>query len=165
MRNVNAEFACVVCAGNVKRNRWRSGARTLRSAAAALALLALGAAFPPPLRASPGSPRSSDTPARLTVTDEFGRTIQVPQPVLRMVSLAPSLTETIFALGAGDRLVGDTDACDYPDAAKTKSKVGNVQAPSLEEIVALRPDLVLATTSANLRVTVDALERLGYPSM
>jgi iron complex transport system substrate-binding protein len=132
----------------------------LRSAAAVLVLLAAGAAFAYPLRASPGS---RDTPARLAVTDEFGRTIQVPQPVLRMVSLAPSMTETIFALGAGDRLVGDTDSCDYPDAAKTKTKVGNVLSPSLEEIVALRPDLVLATKSLNRRETVEALDQLGVP--
>lgn len=146
-------------AEGVNRNRRRSGARTLRSAAAALVLLAAGAAFAYPLRASSDS---RDTPARLAVTDEFGRTIQVPQPVLRMVSLAPSMTETIFALGAGDRLVGDTDACDYPAAAKTTAKVGSVEAPSIETIVALRPDLVLAT-SLNRQETVEALDRLGVP--
>jgi len=127
--------------------------------AAALALLAAATACALPLRASPNS---QGPPARLTLTDEVGRTIEVPQPVLRMVSLSPNLTETIFALGVGNRLVGDTNACDYPADALTKTKVGDVLAPSLEEVVALRPDLVLATT-LNRRETVAALERLGVP--
>jgi iron complex transport system substrate-binding protein len=155
-------------AEGVKRSRWRNAARTLRPAAtAALALFAAaGTIFTLPLRASPGLPhslRSTDAPARLTVTDELGRTIEVPQPVLRIVSLAPSMTETVFALGAGDRLVGDTNACDYPAAALTVAKVGSVQAPSIETIITLRPDLVLATKSLNLDATVEALSRLGVP--
>jgi iron complex transport system substrate-binding protein len=150
-------------AEGVKRSRWRRGARTLRHAATALALLA-AAAFALPLRASPGLPhssRSSDGPARLAVTDELGRTIEVPQPVLRIVSLAPSMTETVFALGAGDRLVGDTNSSDYPAAAQTIARVGSEQTPSIEAIVALHPDLVLAIRSLNFEATVDALTRLG----
>ena len=85
----------------------------------------------------------------------------MPQPVRRIVSLAPSLTETIYALGAGDRLVGDTDYCDYPAEALAKPKVGGAINPSLEQIVALRPDLVLVTKSLNRLETVVALERLG----
>jgi len=100
-------------------------------------------------------------PAQIQVTDELGRTIEVPQPVRRIVSLAPSLTETIFALDAGDRLVGDTSADDFPAAAKNIAHVGDVLAPSLEEIVALHPDLVLAMGDLNRRETVEALARLG----
>jgi iron complex transport system substrate-binding protein len=94
-------------------------------------------------------------------TDETGRKVLVPQPVQRIVSLAPSLTETVFALGAGDRLVGDTDFCDYPPEALSKPKVGGAINPSLEQIVSLRPDIVLATKSLNRRETVVALEQLG----
>ncbi len=145
---------------HIKQGRWRSEMRAMRFAVAALVLLAAAGTFSLPLHASA---RSQNAPARLTVTDDLGRTIEVPQPVRRMVSLAPSMTETVFALGAGDRLVGDTTACDYPAAAQTIAKVGSVQAPSIETIVTLRPDLVLATKSLNLDATVEALSRLGVP--
>jgi iron complex transport system substrate-binding protein len=99
----------------------------------------------------------------IVVTDDVGRQITIPQPIRRIVSIAPSATETIFALGAGDRLVGDTDYCDYPAEAKAKPKVGGVMDPNLEEVVALRPDLVVATKEGNRRDTVDALDRLHVP--
>jgi iron complex transport system substrate-binding protein len=100
--------------------------------------------------------------APVQVTDDLGRTIEVPQPVRRIVSLAPNLTETVFALEAGDRVVGDTSADDFPAAAKSLPHVGDVLAPSLEEIVALHPDLVLATNDLNRRATVEALARMGF---
>ncbi|MGB6546593.1 MAG: helical backbone metal receptor [Candidatus Acidiferrales bacterium] len=101
-------------------------------------------------------------PASVEITDELGRTIEVPQPVRRIVSLAPNLTETVFELDAGDRVVGDTSADDFPAAAKSITHVGDVLAPSLEQIVALHPDLVLATNDLNRRETVEALARLGF---
>jgi len=97
------------------------------------------------------------------VTDEVGRVVTVPAEARRIVSLAPNLTETIYALGMEDRLAGDTDYCDTPAAAKMKAHVGAPLSPSLEAIVALHPDLVLATTSINRRETVDALAHLGIP--
>lgn len=96
--------------------------------------------------------------------DETGRTVRVPQPVLRIVSLAPSLTETVYALGVQDRLVGDTDYCDYPPDAQKKTKVGGAINPSLEQVVALRPDLVLVTKGLNVIETVNALDNLGVSS-
>lgn len=87
----------------------------------------------------------------------------VPAEAKRIVSLAPNLTETVYALGLGDRLVGDTNFCDTPEAAKSKPHVGDPQNPSIETIVALHPDLVLATTSINRVDTADALKRLGIP--
>lgn len=95
------------------------------------------------------------------VTDEVGRKVRIPTTVTRIVTLAPNLTETIYALGLEDRLAGDTDYCDTPSAAMAKPHVGNPQNPSLEAIVALHPDLVLATTSINRVETADALKRLG----
>jgi len=97
----------------------------------------------------------------ITVTDEAGRTVRVRQPIRRIVSLAPNLTETVFASGAGDLLVGDTDYCDYPPEALKKTRVGGPVNPSLEEVAALRPDLVLATRAINRLVTVQSLEQLG----
>ena len=97
------------------------------------------------------------------VTDETGRRVNVPDHPQRLVSLAPSITETVYALGLGDRLVGDTDYCDYPAEAKSKPHVGAVLNPSLEKIVALKPDLVLGIAEANRRETADQLDRLGIP--
>jgi iron complex transport system substrate-binding protein len=103
-------------------------------------------------------------PAYREVIDETGRAVRIPQPVRRIVSLAPSLTETIYALGLQDLLVGDTDYCDFPPAAQKKPKVGGAVNPSLEAIADLRPDLVLVTRSLNRLETVHSLENIGIPS-
>jgi len=95
------------------------------------------------------------------VVDDVGRRVVMPAQVNRIVTLAPNLTETVYALGLEDKLAGDTDQCDTPPAAKLKPHVGGSQNPSLEAIVALRPDLVLATTSINVESTADALAHLG----
>src|SRR6266849_2968115 len=129
--------------------------------AAAIAALLSCAALS---RAQSASPISSASPAFREVTDEVGRTVRVPQPVRRIVSLAPSLTETIYALGLQDRLVGDTIYCDYPADARKKTKVGGAINPSLEQIVALHPDLVLVTRGLNSRETVPSLDGLGISS-
>jgi iron complex transport system substrate-binding protein len=97
------------------------------------------------------------------LTDDIGRKIQVPGNASRVVSLAPNLTEIVFALGDGDHLAGDTDFCDYPAEAARKPHVGGPVNPNLEEIAALMPDLVLATKSINRRETVSALEHIGLP--
>jgi len=97
------------------------------------------------------------------VTDQSGRRVDIPASPQRVVSLAPNITEIIYALGLGDRLVGDTDYCDYPPEAKLKPHVGSIVNPSLESIAALKPDLVFGTADANRRETADQLERLGIP--
>ena len=65
------------------------------------------------------------------------------RPARRIVSLTPSLTEIVFSLGAGERVVGVSDYCDYPPEARTRPRVGTFLQPSVEKILALRPDLVL----------------------
>ncbi len=81
-----------------------------------------------------------------TITDHFGRVVTInnthPQ---RIISLAPSNTEILFALGLGDRIVGVTDYCNYPPEATTKPSIGAYNEPNIEEIIAKEPDLVLAT--------------------
>lgn len=109
------------------------------------------------------APRRAKIAGGKTVTDETGRRVVVPLEVKRIVTLAPDLTETIYALGLEEHLVGDTENCDTPPAAKSKPHVGTPISPSLEAVVALHPDLVLATTSINRRESVDALRRLGIP--
>jgi iron complex transport system substrate-binding protein len=79
----------------------------------------------------------------------------------RIVSLAPSVTETLFALGFGNRLVGVTIHCDYPAEARKISKIGAFMSPSLEVIVARRPDLVIGVNSATDPVKAREMERLG----
>lgn len=96
-------------------------------------------------------------------TDEIGRAITVKPAVRRIVSLAPSVTETLFALGLGDRIVGVTSYCDYPPEAREKQKVGDTQRPSIERIVALKPDLVIASTASQLEQFVRKLDELGIP--
>jgi iron complex transport system substrate-binding protein len=103
-------------------------------------------------------------PAFRQVTDELGRNIRIPQSIQRIVSLAPNLTETIYALGLQDHLVGDTDYCDFPPEARQKPKVGGAINPSLETIASLHPDLVLVTKNLNRLETVNALDSLGIPS-
>jgi iron complex transport system substrate-binding protein len=98
------------------------------------------------------------------VTDETGRTVRIPQSPRRVVSLAPGLTETVYALGLQDLLVGDTDYCDFPPDAQLKPKVGGAINPSLEAIADLHPDLVLVTKSLNRIETVNSLANLGIPS-
>ncbi|MBI2956416.1 MAG: ABC transporter substrate-binding protein [Acidobacteria bacterium] len=98
-----------------------------------------------------------------TVVDDAGRRVEVPLRIERIVSLAPNATEMVFALELGERLVGVTNQCDYPPAAQAKPKVGDVINPSLERIIALKPDLVLGSTAGNRRETVEALERAGLP--
>ena len=99
----------------------------------------------------------------LSVRDMLGREVTLAAPPARIVSLVPSVTEILFALGAEDRLVGVTDFCDYPPAARRKPRVGGMLTPSLEVIAALRPDLVVATTEGNREETFAQLRRLGVP--
>jgi cobalamin transport system substrate-binding protein len=102
-----------------------------------------------------------DTAATREVTDEVGRRVAVPVEVRRIVTLAPDLTETMFTLGLGAKVVGDTEYSDTPPEAKQRPRVGSPQNPSIEAILALHPDLVLATGSINRRETVEALARMG----
>ncbi len=100
--------------------------------------------------------------ARLT-RDQSGRTVSVPDNPQRIVSLAPSITEIVFALGAGDRLKGVTQHCDFPADAQFLPKVGSYVHLDLERIVALKPDLCIAVRDGNPQNAVTELEALGIP--
>ncbi|MFQ5898375.1 MAG: cobalamin-binding protein [Candidatus Methylomirabilia bacterium] len=93
-----------------------------------------------------------------------GREIRVDSLPRKIISLAPSLTEVVYALRAQELLAGVTTLCDYPPEAVTKPKVGGIVNPSLEAIVSLKPDLVLATTEGNRARTVKQLSGLGIPT-
>lgn len=98
----------------------------------------------------------------LEVVDDAGKMISLSRPASRVVSLAPSNTEIVFALGAGEKLVGVTTYCNYPKEAQGKEKVGNLIEIDLEAIVRLEPDLVLADSLTPPEV-VERIEKLGYP--
>ena len=116
----------------------------------------------PPAANPPIPPATTQSTARM-ITDETGRHMAIPLNVERVVTLAPNLTETVYALGLQDKLAADTTYCEIPPAAKEKPHVGGPQNPSLEAIVAMHPDLVLASTSINRPQTADALLKLGIP--
>jgi iron complex transport system substrate-binding protein len=98
------------------------------------------------------------------VRDMLGRRIAIPDRPLRLVSLAPSITETVYALGRDGWLAGVTAVCDYPPPARALPRVGGLAAPSVERVVYLQPDLVLLTAEGNSRETMEQLERLGVPT-
>jgi len=92
------------------------------------------------------------------VTDDAGRHVSLPARVDRVISLAPNLTEIVFAIGAGDRLVGRTSYCDFPPEAKAVAEVGDTLHPSLERIISLKPQVVLISTSSQLEVFTRQLQ-------
>jgi len=98
------------------------------------------------------------TTANRQLTDYSGRKVSLPYRVDRVISLAPNLTEIVFAVGAGSALVGDTTYCDFPAEAKNVEKVGDTLHPSLEKIIALRPQLVLVSTASQLEVFTEQLK-------
>lgn len=91
------------------------------------------------------------------VIDESGRKLAIPARIERFVSLAPNLTEIAFAIGAGDRLVGNTTFCNYPEQAKKVTKVGDTLQPSIERVLTLRPQLVLVSTASQLEAFTQQL--------
>lgn len=121
--------------------------RSARGAAfTALCCLLIGASTP-----SLGFPR--------TVMDGRGKQVRIAREPRRIVSLAPSNTEILFALGLGGRVVGVTTMCDYPPEAKNKPKIGDYRT-SIEKVVSLKPDLIVAHANLN-RAAVVHLEKLG----
>ena len=122
-----------------------------RLTATALSLAALLLAFSLPLAAS-----------RL-VADETGRQVTLPDHVHRIICLAPSITDTVYAIGAGADVAGITDYTLYPPEARQKPSIGEVLRPSLERIAVLHPDLVIGIAPLNDAETIRGIERIGIP--
>ncbi|MDQ3799161.1 MAG: cobalamin-binding protein [Acidobacteriota bacterium] len=101
---------------------------------------------------------ATDAPAR-EVTDDLGRKIKIPREIARAVSLAPNLTENIFAVGAGNRLVGVTTYCNYPAEAEKIAKIGDTMNPNMEAVIALKPQIVFVTTASQIEAFAETLER------
>ncbi len=96
-----------------------------------------------------------------TFIDDVGRSVEVPENPQRIVSLAPSVTEILFALGLGKKVVGVTEYSDFPAEALRKENIGTYIRPNIEKIVSLRPDLVIATAGGNPKRVVEQIEALG----
>lgn len=93
------------------------------------------------------------------IADDLGRKLQIPEKVERVVSLAPNLTESIFAVGAGDRLVGVTTFCNYPEDANKIQKIGDTMNPNMEAIIALKPQIVFVSTASQIENFTKTLEQ------
>ncbi len=110
---------------------------------------------------APATPQASiQSIFPLTVTDDVQRTVTIEAEPKRIVSLSPSNTELVYALGLQDKLVGVDDYSDYPPEAKQKEKVGGFSKPNIEKVVGLTPDLVLAT-NIHVKTVVPELEKQG----
>lgn len=114
--------------------------------------------------AEPSAEASAVSAAPIRLTDSLGRNVTLSSTPRRIVSLAPSVTETLFAVGAGPLVVGDTSFCNFPPEADALPEIGGFSATSIsvEAIVGLQPDLVIAGT-ASQKPVVESLEQLGIP--
>lgn len=132
--------------------RARAAARPDRLLLIAAVLLAVSCSGPPPRPEGRGR----------VLLDGTGAEVRVPSRAERIVSLAPDLTQTLFALGAGRSVVGVSEACDRPAGALAGlPRVGPMVQPSIESVMALRPDLVLASADGNPLETLERLRELG----
>ena len=102
-------------------------------------------------------------PAGPSVTDDAGRSVSLNGPAQRIVALAPHIAEQLFAIGAGDRIVGTTEYADHPPEAARLPRVARAHSVDLERIAALRPDLIVVWGSGFPPATIEALRRLGAP--
>lgn len=107
---------------------------------------------------APNQSAGSITESR-EVIDEAGRRVRLPLKIERIVSLAPNLTEIVYAVGAGDRLVGRTRYCDYPPEVKGVAEIGDTMTPSIERIIALKPQVVLVSTASQLEAFTKQLDQ------
>jgi len=101
--------------------------------------------------------------AEIRIVDDAGRAVSLKHPAQRIISLAPHLTELLFAAGAGSRVVGTVAYSDYPPAARSIARIGDSAQLDLERIVALKPDLILVWQDGNAQRQLEKLLRLGIP--
>lgn len=124
----------------------------------ALAVLSLLASCASP--AEKVAPPANMAAFPLQLTDQIARTVIIEKMPQKIISLAPSNTEIVYALGLEDRLVGVTEYCNYPEAAMSKPKIGGFSTVDIEKVVAIQPDLILAANIHRDKV-IPELERLG----
>ncbi|AJG20647.1 cobalamin-binding protein [Cupriavidus basilensis] len=110
-----------------------------------------------------GSLLCSHAGAAVSVVDDAGQTVTLDQPARRVISLAPHVTEMLYAAGGGSRIVGTVSYSDYPPQARDIPRVGDNKALDLERIAALKPDLIVVWRHGNAQKQTDRLRALGLP--
>lgn len=103
--------------------------------------------------------------SEIRVADDDGQVFEFTRPPQRIISLAPHLTELLFAVGAGVQVVGADTASTYPEAAKALPRVGDYSRVNFERVLALKPDLVIVWTGGTRAADIHGLEKLGVPVM
>lgn len=126
-----------------------------------VALVAVTATAQPQPSVETGRIQSDMAP--LIVMDDRDIEVTLSSPASRIISLAPSMTELLFSLGAGDKVVGVVEYSDFPDAARQLPIVGRFDRLDVESILALQPDLIISWQSGNPRGTIQRLREMGYP--
>jgi iron complex transport system substrate-binding protein len=111
-----------------------------------------------PVEKGAASPGNNAVAEMREVSDEAGRRVRVPAHLTRVITLAPNLTEIVYAVGAGPILVGNTTYCDYPPEARAIAKVGDTLHPNIEQIIALKPQLILVSTASQLEGFTNQLD-------
>jgi iron complex transport system substrate-binding protein len=106
--------------------------------------------------------KKENIPAAIFIKDDLNNTISLTSIPHRVISLAPNMTEMIFALGAGSKIVGNTLYCNYPEAAQKITKVGDMISIDYEKILNLKPDLIFITVEGNAKDGYEKLNRLGF---
>ena len=101
--------------------------------------------------------------AAITVKDDAGRTVTIDKPALRVIAMAPHVTELLFAAGGGSRVVGAVNYSDYPEAAKSIARIGSNREIDLERLIALKPDLIVAWMHNNSERQIELVRQLGVP--
>lgn len=101
--------------------------------------------------------------AAVTVTDDAGRTVTVARPAERVISMAPHVTEMLFAAGGGKRIVGAVSYSDYPEAAKSIPRIGSNREIDIERVAALKPDLIVAWMHNSSERQIEMVKQLGIP--
>ena len=100
--------------------------------------------------------------AAIEVMDDLGRKVILERPAKRIISLAPHVTENLFAAGVGHLIVGAVSYSDYPEAAKSIQRVGGYNNLNIELVASLEPDLIIAWKEGNQKQQVEILEELGF---
>ena len=99
---------------------------------------------------------------RLEVVDDLGNQVMLESPAVRIVSLAPHLTEILFELGVGDNVIATVSYADFPEEAKLIPRVGDAFSVNVEQLVAMQPDIIFAWESGGVNKALKRLENLGF---
>lgn len=99
----------------------------------------------------------------VTVRDDAGNAVTLDKPAMRVISMAPHVTEALFAAGGGSRIVGAVNYSDYPEAAKQIPRIGSNREIDLERVISMKPDLIVAWMHNNSERQIEMVRQLGVP--